>query len=323
MGTDKPHISILMAVYEPRMDWLKIQLESLNAQTYPNLRLYIRDDCSPTVPFEDIKALVAACITAFPYSMERNEQNLGSNGTFELLTKEAEGEYFAYCDQDDEWLPEKLTVLQKTTTKENAQLVCSDMHIIDGDGKEIADSITKVRKRHVFKSGDGLAQEMLVRNWVTGCTMLVNAQTAKEAMSFCPYMVHDHFLALYCARCGKILCLPDPLIKYRQHGANQTSVLMGVHDRESYIEVHIRELQRRVRWLSERFADDEQLKTPLGELTRWTEARERSMTRHGDVGTVWKYRKYGKAVSLFDIVTPYLPNSLFMLAVRLVRRNVI
>lgn len=323
METDKPLISILMAVYEPRMDWLRTQLNSLNAQTYPNLRLYIRDDCSPKIPFADIQTLASACVTAFPYSIERNEKNLGSNGTFELLTKEAEGEYFAYCDQDDEWLPEKLMVLQEAMTKENAQLVCSDMYIIDGDGTEIVDSITKIRRRNIFMSGDGLAPELLVRNWVTGCTMLVNAQTAKEAVPFCPYMVHDHFLTLCCARRGKIWCLPEPLTKYRQHRANQTSVLMGVHDRESYTEVRIHELQRRIRWLSERFADDEQLKVPLGELSRWTAARERSMMRHGDAGEVWKYRKYGKAVSLFDIVTPYLPNSLFMFAVRLVRKNVI
>lgn len=48
METGKPLISILMAVYEPRLDWLREQLDSLNAQTYPNLRLYVRDDCSPT-----------------------------------------------------------------------------------------------------------------------------------------------------------------------------------------------------------------------------------------------------------------------------------
>ena len=36
MGIGKPRIAILMAVYEPRMDWLREQLESLNAATYPN-----------------------------------------------------------------------------------------------------------------------------------------------------------------------------------------------------------------------------------------------------------------------------------------------
>ena len=60
--TGKPRIAILMAVYEPRMDWLREQLLSLNAQTYPNLMLYIRDDCSPTVPFEEIQSCVQDCI---------------------------------------------------------------------------------------------------------------------------------------------------------------------------------------------------------------------------------------------------------------------
>ena len=52
--TDKPRIAILMAIYEPRMDWLREQLESLDQQTYPNLKLYIRDDASPKVRYEDI-----------------------------------------------------------------------------------------------------------------------------------------------------------------------------------------------------------------------------------------------------------------------------
>ena len=76
------------------------------------------------------------CITSFPYSITRNEENLGSNGTFERLTREAEGDLFAYCDQDDIWLPEKLTVLQKAMEREQALVVCSDMYIIDSSGKQ-------------------------------------------------------------------------------------------------------------------------------------------------------------------------------------------
>ena len=129
-----PRIAILMAIYEPRMDWLEAQLRSLDAQTYPNLRLYIRDDCSPTVSFEAIAACVKECIRAFPFELRRNEKNLGSNGTFERLTLEAEGDYFAYCDQDDIWLPQKLEILEKAI--ENGQskkpdLVFGDAQVID------------------------------------------------------------------------------------------------------------------------------------------------------------------------------------------------
>ena len=44
MAQEMSLISILMAVYEPRMDWLREQLESLNVQTYPNLELIVCDD---------------------------------------------------------------------------------------------------------------------------------------------------------------------------------------------------------------------------------------------------------------------------------------
>ena len=73
--TGKPQIAILMAVYEPRMDWLREQLLSLNAQTYPNLMLYVRDDCSPTVTYKEIQSCVQDCISAFPYVIQHNEKN--------------------------------------------------------------------------------------------------------------------------------------------------------------------------------------------------------------------------------------------------------
>ena len=93
-------------------------------------------------------------------------------------------------------LPEKLKILKNEIEQTGALLVCSDMYVIDGKGHQTADSITKVRRHHVFLSGTGLADKLLFRNFVTGCTMLMRTNIAKAAISFCPYMVHDHYLAL-------------------------------------------------------------------------------------------------------------------------------
>ena len=73
------------------------------------------------------------------------------------------------------------------------------MAIIDENGNQTADSITKVRRHHVFRSGEGLAPKLLISNFVTGCTTLIDANAAREAVPFCPYMVHDHYLAVWCA----------------------------------------------------------------------------------------------------------------------------
>ena len=312
MATDKPLISILMAVYEPRMDWLKEQLDSLNAQTYPNLRLYVRDDCSPTVPFEKIETMVRECVTAFPYSLKRNERNLGSNETFELLTREAEGEYFAYCDQDDVWLPEKLAVLQETIEREQAQLVCSDMYIIDGSGKQVADSITKIRRHHIFRSGEGLTDTLWYANFASGCALLVRAETAKEALPLNPYMYYDHYITFYSANKGKVISLPEPLLRHREHGENQSSTLRGVHDRESYRRIRVDRKASEVRWLRDHFSCGDALKEILAEGDAWMQARRKYI--RGDRTQrklIWKYRRYSPMASLFEIAMPYLPDGVF------------
>lgn len=322
METDKPLISILMAVYEPRMDWFKEQLDSLNAQTYPNLFLRVCDDCSRTVPFDAIRALVSERITAFPYTIERNEVNLGSNGTFERLTREAEGEYFSYCDQDDVWLPEKLTVLKDAIEDSGARLVCSDMYIINGEGTRVADSMTKVRRHHIFHSGMGLAPSLLVTNFVTGCTTLVRSETAKAAVPFCPDMVHDHYLALCAAAEGEILSLPDRLIQYRIHEGNQTLMMAGVRDKESYRTVRIEAMIRRMQWLQNKFDSDPELSAEISDGLIWAKARLDNY--QGSIRAkraLMKYRRFSPLTSLFEAVAAGWPERIFMWFIELKRKN--
>lgn len=323
MGTGKPSIAILMAVYEPRMDWLRQQLYSLNEQTYPNLRLYMRDDCSPAVPYEEIERCVGECITKFPYTIRRNEQNLGSNDTFERLTQEAEGDYFAYCDQDDVWLPEKLMVLEEAIERENALLVCSDMYIIDGEGRQVADSITKIRRHHVFRSGSDLTDTLWYSNFASGCALLVRAETAKAAMPFNPYMYYDHYITLYSANCGLVLSLDQPLILHREHGKNQSSTLQGVNDRETYLQKRVDVVVEAVRWLTEYFPADAALQARLCDALSWMEARKAYL--QGDrkqARVIWKYRNFSLMASLFELMIPYLPKGLFRLALWGKKKNI-
>lgn len=317
----KPPIAILMAVYEPRMDWLREQLESLEAQTYPELKLYVRDDCSPTVPYGEIEHCVAECIRSFPYEIRRNDRNLGSTGTFELLTREAEGAYFAYCDQDDVWLPEKLALLQETLEEGGALLVCSDMYVIDGDGKRIADSITDLYKQYEFRSGDGLVPGLLVSPFVTGCTMLIRGETARTALPFCPYMFHDYYLSLRAASEGRIVSSPRKLILRRIHGAN-LSAAMPVTGKADYFAVYIEPLVKRLVWLGEAFRDDPELSARISEMLLWAEAREGLFRGGGGTRrTVLRYRRYNLLASVFEVLMAGAPEPLFAWVIGLSRKR--
>ena len=307
MGTDKPLISILMAVYEPRLDWLREQLMSLNDQTYPNLRLYIRDDCSPTVPYEQIQSCVRDCITRFPYVITRNEENLGSNGTFELLTEEADGELFAYCDQDDVWLPEKLTVLQEAMERERAVLAYSDVSAVDDEGKLLARSLRELRPRLTYLEGSDLAPKLFFRNCVAGCAMLVNSNIAKRAIPFPRQTVCDHWIALLAATEGTVAFVPDQLVRYRQHKHNQTGVLAGVSDKQSY-------LRYKVAPLEERLTCYRQYTVPQEEIEAFARARI-----DGRIIMIWKYRALAPHEAEFEIAAHLLPDRLISWMLRRVK----
>ena len=323
MDEKKPLISILMAVYDPNMNWLRQQLNSLNTQTYPHLRLYVRDDCSPHVPHEDIAALIGECVTAFPVTIFRNEKNIGSNLSFQRLTEEAEGELYAYCDQDDVWLPDKLTRLQAAMEREKALLVCSDMLVIDGEGKQIAESITRLHRHQVFRSGDDLAPGLLTRNFVTGCTMLVDAKSARAAVPFCPYMIHDQFLALWCAAKGRVYSLPEPTICYRLHGRNQTGTMTGVKDKDSYRAFRIDRSIEKLNWLGKRFTDDAALSAEIRRTLQWMQLRQEHWNTRRKALRLWQYRDCGKAITLFEEVAVYFPEKLFLWCIDLAKKNVI
>lgn len=315
---DKPLITIVMAVYKPNIGWLEEQLDSLNAQTYQNLELLVCDDC-PDCPVDE--KIFADHIVRFPYRLFRNEKNLGSNLAFERLTQMAQGDYISYCDQDDVWLPEKLSVLAEEIERTRALLVCSDMFVIDAEGNQSADSITKVRRHHRFFSGEGLAEKLVFQNWVTGCTMLVRREAVKSAVPFCPFMVHDQYIALCCAAQGRIESVMRPLIKYRIHGSNQTGVMTGVNSRSDYLELRLKLVRDKLDWLSVSFPYRVAIEKVLSDGTMWINARISNMTRKKGASIVWKYRRLGPRISLFEIIAPYLPERFFLAIIKMVRYN--
>ena len=314
-------IAILLAIYDPREDWLAELLDSLNAQTYPHLKLYVRDDASPTYPFDRLKETVGKHITAFPYEIFQNEKNLGSNGTFGALVKDCNEPLIAFCDQDDVWLPQKLekTAALFAASPLHPLFVCTNVSVMNGDGKEIAPRMEEHRRRHVFLRGEGIAPTLINRNFVIGCTMLMKRETALECLPFPDSVVHDHYLAFCCATKGTIDYLEEPQLRYRVYGGNQTGVMTGVATKEDYYKRRIAVFENRVQAFS-RVADI----PALTEALAWCEARRRNFRRKkGGFGALWRMRKFNTVTSMFELLALRLPNPLFKLAIKLIQKGVL
>lgn len=322
MEIDKPLVSILLAVYKPNENWLVEQLISLNEQTYENIELLIYDDCPEDYMKEDI---IKKNITKFSYNIIRGTENKGSNVAFEELTKVANGELFAYCDQDDIWEVNKIELMVEKFKEEDVTLVCSDLSIIDENGKKTADSITEIRKRIVYKSGYNLAKGLLISNFVTGCAMLVRKEIAREAMPFETTLVHDNWIGVVAALNGRIEFINKPLVKYRQHSFNQTGILKGIYDKKTYYNIKIEGILHRYISLKKRLDYNDELKEHINYCITSLRARKRYFLKpsFGQLKVMIKYSDFYKLSILLEIFMPIIPEVVFKYIIKLTKAGIL
>lgn len=98
-------ISIAMATYNGER-FIAEQLDSLAAQSRPPHELVVCDDGSSDATLEIVESFARRA--PFPVRVFRNERNLGYADNFLKAAGLCEGDWVAFCDQDDVWLPHKL-----------------------------------------------------------------------------------------------------------------------------------------------------------------------------------------------------------------------
>lgn len=319
---DNPLISILLSVYKPNEKWLIEQLISLNEQSYDNLNLYIYDDC-PDEPVDE--KLFEKYITNFKYKIVRGHINKGSNKAFEELSKIADGDYFAYCDQDDIWESDKLSIMMEAFYDKDVTLVCCDLCIIDEDSKKTHRSICDIRKRIVYKRGNNLAKGLLESNFVTGCAMLVKKEIALKAIPFEEKLIHDNWIAVIAALNGKIEFIDKRLVRYRQHGFNQTGILKGVHDKKSYYDIRIIELLDRYNSLKRRLSYNDELLNYINYCIKSIEARKIYFLKPSikELKIMIEYSNYYKRSIILEIFMPILPSFIFKYIINITKKGIL
>lgn len=98
-------VSIIVPSFE-RPDLLSRLLLSFEKQTYKNFEIIVIDDCSDNI---DEYCEVVKCFSKnMTLRYIRNEQNRGAQYSRNRGIQAAKGDLFAFVDDDDEWLPDKL-----------------------------------------------------------------------------------------------------------------------------------------------------------------------------------------------------------------------
>lgn len=311
-------ITIAMAIYKPRIDWLIEELDSIYNQTYRDFQVQVWDDCPEDL--NDYNDLFKSHLKEIPFTIHKGKKNLGSNGVFQNLTELTDTPFIAYCDQDDIWMPDKLQVLLGLLkASESNTLAFSDMMVINGKSELVADRIAQVRPRQVFYPEKDALLHLLAKNFVTGCTMMMKSNIAKVAMPFPPSVFHDWWLAICAASKGKIVMADKPLMKYRIYGGNQSAVLKGIVDKSSYYKKRVLAQMELVDHVWEAFGPNDIIKLERN----WCHARSGYFEHPNirDLMIMMSLRQYNKSMVLFEAVLPIMPSFIFHKVVEAVQQG--
>lgn len=214
-------IDILLATYNGEK-YLKEQLESILNQTYSNIRIIISDDCSTDKTREIIKKYEKKDKRIISYFQEKN---CGYVKNFEFLLKKVENDIYMLADQDDFWLPTKIEHTYDKMKETNADLVFTDLEVVDKNLKLLYPSFNDYMKlsRKIKKCKKDYRLQYLY-NCITGCT-LMSKKSFIDLIIPIPteskYAIHDTWIGCVVANNGKIEYLDEKTIKYRQHGNNE------------------------------------------------------------------------------------------------------
>jgi len=208
------HNSSLVSIITPSYNsekYISETIESVLTQTYSNWEMLIVDDMSTddSPQIIDVYAKQDKRI-----KLIRSKQNMGSAKARNRAIKEATGEYIAFLDSDDIWLPNKLEKQLTRMQHNNIYLSYSAYYTINDRGETL--SLFPVKERINY-------YDMLKTSTIGTLTTIYNAKELGkvyfEALGHEDYIMKLQILKAMPYAEG----INEPLAKYRIHEQSLSS----------------------------------------------------------------------------------------------------
>ena len=230
----QPRLCVVMSTYNG-VEYLPEQLESLLAQSFGNVFIHIRDDGST----DNTQAIIASFADEHPNVTYEFGSNVGWKLSFVEALKSCPGyDYYSFCDQDDVWLPDKLSAAVGMLGSEPS----SDVPMLYAGNVYVANSVleplfkfNKEPERIIEKD---LPHTLTADHMAGGLTYVFNAK-AREMLIHFPFIGltgHDRILMLICKTYGIVRYDFDAYVLYRQHGTNVYGGFAAEDDGRSRLE---------------------------------------------------------------------------------------
>jgi glycosyltransferase involved in cell wall biosynthesis len=161
-----PTISVIIPTYNG-MNCISDTLDSVLCQTYKDYEIIIVDDGST----DNTKDVIEKYVEAYPAKVRYIlQQNAGQGSARNRGIKESGGEYVAFLDHDDLWLPEKLEkqIELIDSLKDNNVVVFGDQYEFDENGVTSKSAFKEISKPH----NGFVFEKLFYQNFITSQTVL-------------------------------------------------------------------------------------------------------------------------------------------------------
>ena len=208
-------VIVLMATYNGA-PYLRKQLDSIINQTYKNVEIMVRDDGSTDETRIILKEYENKGLIQVTYS-----KNVGVNKSFFWLMENAKkADYYSFADQDDIWLPEKLSRAVEHLEKEDHQLpqvYFSNFDFCDSQ-------MNYMRTSPTLTHPHSLVRVLVGSQLGVGFTLVFNRAIKEIIQESAPFKFkiygHDQWVTLMGLTLGNVVYDPTVTAKHRRHEQN-------------------------------------------------------------------------------------------------------
>ncbi len=204
-------ISVCIATYNAHQ-YIREQINSVLMQLNLDDEIVIADDGS-----NDETMAILNSIEDNRIRIISGHANLGIIKNFERALYAAKGEIVFLCDQDDVWLPTKIS--ECLSQLETSLLVVTDCVVVDSQLNILYPSFFVLRG-----SKKGFINN-LYKNGYIGCCMAFRKELLSYALPIPANVpMHDIWLGMLAELKGEVSFLPKQLLLYRRHSGNASDL---------------------------------------------------------------------------------------------------